>query len=448
MRKNDRVNFSKAFLLTALLLITLFLCGCAKRDGKNAYVVNPVDADNYNASCDVFSRILKGEQGLYFRGYSSRLGAMDYHYYDEPSGKSVYLCSKPECLHSGDELCVATNENYLVGDDIFYDGKIYCAAYTTNELKFVLLRLEPDGSALTEVTTLKESVGATSGFQCGEMYIHRGYVFASYGYVTEDKLCAGTIVYNLLDGTRVELPEYEYKVSLTGVYRDSPNVRCNYKASEDYVYFNELRPINERKNKRYLCRYNLGTSKIEEVPIDVMYQGTYCMTSPSKVVYTDKFGHLYKYDFENDETMQCNDIYTPVLSPLEDGTYVLWPDAPTITAAVGDFLCYRGDLYALLSANFNDVSYYHGDFDTVKGLRPFMAKLDDQLEVVGDFIDSPFTDPKLQAQIGTDVYASPVKYSVIGDDLYIEFFDKLVQINLLEFLNGNVEYKIIVYNEQ
>ncbi len=445
MRKQKK--WISVVLLTSTIMLTIAFGGCGKKIGKNTYVVTPVDGENFNASCDLFARTLEGDQGIYYRGYRGRFGPMDYHYYDYESGKSVYLCSKPECMHDGNELCVATNENYLVGDDIFYDGKIYCSAYITGGLKFVLLRIEPDGSALTEVATLKESIGTPTGFECGEIFIHRGYVFASYGYRTEDKLCEGTVVYNLLDGTLSELPEYEYKVSLEGIYTDAPIVRSNFKAAGNYVYFNELRPIKERKNKRYLCRYDLSLGEIKDVPIDVMYQGTYCVTEPDNVVYTDKFNHLYKYDFASDETTPCSDLYAPIVNREENGEYVLNYDQDII-ASIGDFLYYNGDLYAVLAAYFYDVSYYQSDYENVKGY-PFLAKLNDKLEMEGEFIESPFTDKKLQENIGTDEYASPVKYSVLGDDLYIEFLNKsiMIVISLPKLLTGNVEYKILEYKE-
>ncbi|MBQ8931856.1 MAG: hypothetical protein IJ045_05435 [Ruminiclostridium sp.] len=58
------------------------------------------------------SAIMKGKDGYYYKS-NHKIDEMHYSsgipfYYDNATGKSIVLCSKPQCLHDGNEFCAAS----------------------------------------------------------------------------------------------------------------------------------------------------------------------------------------------------------------------------------------------------------------------------------------------------------------------------------------------------
>lgn len=118
-------------------------------------------------------------------------------YFDENSGETVTVCAKPNCLHDGNEFCVATTKNYeVISGYVYLDGYVYAVALDNIELnknpegctKFptVLLRYAPDGTEVTAIATLRESQYQSMGYSYSGMYVemiaHRGQLWVYLPY--------------------------------------------------------------------------------------------------------------------------------------------------------------------------------------------------------------------------------------------------------------------------
>ncbi|MBR4200452.1 MAG: hypothetical protein IKQ91_04140 [Oscillospiraceae bacterium] len=119
--------------------------------------------------------------GVYDWSHNKGLG-----YYDEESGETVFVCAKPNCLHDGNEFCVATTKNYsLISDPVYLDGYVYAVALDNRELlknpegctefPAVLMRYAPDG---TEATAVAELYHSEVQYNCSaQMIAHRGQLW-------------------------------------------------------------------------------------------------------------------------------------------------------------------------------------------------------------------------------------------------------------------------------
>lgn len=97
-------------------------------------------------------------------------------YADRETGETVPLCAKPNCLHDGNEFCVATTDAYFPGELTEYNGFLYTIGSKSIDRENgidhqVLLRYAPDGTSITEVYDFGEGDGG-----CRPVF-HRGYLW-------------------------------------------------------------------------------------------------------------------------------------------------------------------------------------------------------------------------------------------------------------------------------
>ena len=107
--------------ITLLLLLLASLCltaGCSKEE------VNYEDYISSNRPMNNWNSIMETENG-YYTTHALLSTSLTLRYYDKATQKCIYLCSKPECAHDGNEYCVATNSNlsilhsYMRGEYIY-----------------------------------------------------------------------------------------------------------------------------------------------------------------------------------------------------------------------------------------------------------------------------------------------------------------------------------------
>ncbi len=112
------------------------------------------------------------------------------YYKDAETGEEVPLCARANCLHNGDDFCPASTGLYITGELRYYDGALYAFGSKRVEQKegfdyyegYYLLRYEPDGTGITELTQFDfsgEDVYGTTPV------IHRGYVFGVFRSVID-----------------------------------------------------------------------------------------------------------------------------------------------------------------------------------------------------------------------------------------------------------------------
>jgi len=453
---NINMRFRK-FVLAMLVIGLVALSGC----GKEKYVINPVDAANYNQATFWFDPIMKNEYGYYYKPSIE----YSFHYYDEASGQSVFLCNRPECLHQGDEFCTATNFNYFVLACQMYDGKIYMGAQDiSNEdsTDIVLLRLDADGSNLTEIAKIKSEVASVGGVRRGCIFIHRGICFLSYGLMTDEKVINCSSIYNMLDGTQVDLNEYEFAHSKDGYNYDwgSPNDR--YMAKDEYVYFNEYRAVEingKTKSKCFLCRYNIETQVFETAEISCIYKGFYSITGTEKTAYVDKFGNPYMYDWNTKESTQYeHPLVTRVYYDYDAGGYVeisqefadsMW-DSDNIEFSydtpmdISDIVYYDGKLIAFSNMGIYDTYIYEAEYSPVY----YVAEIDDEFNIIDFTVITNWDDVIRETEteiyqkyygddyrkyVG-DVYMSSLR--IVDRDLYVITHSAVYKCSFDAFLKG------------
>lgn len=431
-------------LLAILTAVTL--SGCGAQETKTQ--VNVLDAQNYNEGTERLDPLMLGEKGYYWTtmetignhtiGYVNTR-QFNFQYTDFESGKTIAVCNKPECRHDGDEFCTATSKRYEVSGVTMYDGKIYIAAYDFEKAdgkRLVLLRLEPDGSALTEVVTLKEETAAESNIVKGGLFIHRGVCFANYAFLNSEETQAvyGTAVYNLIDGTLTQMPEYEYAAKLDGTARLMGEVRSRFMGNDNYVYYNEPRLNSSGRNSRtVLCRYCLDNGTMADMDQKYKnYTGIYTVTEPGKTVTTDKFGNIYEYSWENEELKKHAEIHYSAISTevREDGTLA----KEEYSAEVGPsaFLYYEGKLFAFIGpAIDSDTIMVNVGWPNAYGIVSLNLE-EDKYEIWGTDIISDVVIQYLEENNWLDYLANNpgiggvsahARLSLLNDVLYFELGD-------------------------
>ena len=193
--RNGGAYFMKKIIAWFLILILIFnLTSCGKSDealpgqtgqdsatdqtgkdkqdsGKNTDA-KKTEPENNRYNNGRFN-IMKTEYGYYFNlgfyempttgihpniatAYNNNSMALAFH--DNESGLNVLLCNKPECVHSGDENCVATYNHIIIINTVMYDGYLYIYGTETNENKtsFNLYKAALDGSSIDKVGTVFE----------------------------------------------------------------------------------------------------------------------------------------------------------------------------------------------------------------------------------------------------------------------------------------------------
>lgn len=442
----------KKSILAVMAIGILTLSGC----GKEKYVLNPVDGENFNQSSNWSDPIMKNEYGYY---YKSRLDYA-FHYYDEASGQSVYLCNRPECLHQGDEFCTATNENYIVLACQMYDGKIYMGVQDISKedsTDILLLRLDADGSNLTEVANLKSEISRGGGVRSGSIFIHRGVCFLSYGLITDEKVINCCNIYNMIDGTQVDLEEYEFAYSKEGYNYDWGDPNDRYMGDGEYVYFNEYRPIDingKIKSKSFLCRYNIETQTLETAEINCIYKGIYSITGTNKTAYADKFGNPFMYDWDTNESIQYPKpqeplfYYDPELGKFVKADKELWPeDELNIIEQpmdISDIVYYDGKLIALANLGICDLWIYEEEYSPVY----FVAEIDEEFNIIDSYTINSWTSEICEKEteiyqsmygdeyrryIG-DVYSASLR--ILDGDLYVTTQNAVYKCSFDAFIKG------------
>ena len=252
----------------AIACIAFTLTGCNN-------TIPSIDCLTTNMGTSEYNQIMKTENGYYYN--SSMLGNMSLRYHDNTTDKDIYLCAKPECTHDGDKFCTATSEGFHVHYTGMYDNTIYITAseHDGKHIYLKLLKASLDGTELTELCTVVQSIGSDQGItlyfnNTNAMILHRGYAFIPYYLVSNSIKVGNTIktsgragiaIVNLSDGSVQYMPEYEQ--SETDGYK-------NITPDEDYLYYTYTMNF-----KTEMHRYNFITGEDELLPLKANIKETY-----------------------------------------------------------------------------------------------------------------------------------------------------------------------------
>lgn len=294
-----------------------------------------------------YSSLCETENGWYYRTMEGVL-----YYTDKETGQSVPLCARPNCLHDGNEYCTASTEKYSTTNHFFYDGYLYAAANKKNnedytDSRAVLLRYEPDGSAITELCefTGQDCIGMTNAV------LHRGYIWVGvtteYGFneymrhTEQDRVRHGGYEiygYELATGKTVKLlsampPQNEAVMyeGIRGIIGDG-----------DYLYVHtDYEPYTGRDypegQKCKMFRISLLTGETEAFPeLDEMRMYMF-VVSNNRIFCTSQQSSLCIFDPETKEFTKtfsdCGWVY------CTDGSYLYIPfyESDKCTLKVFDF---------------------------------------------------------------------------------------------------------------
>ena len=276
--------------------------------------------DSYHMTGWTFEQILPAPTETGWYHFSYHLNGMVYT--DRETGQTVPLCAKPECAHDGNEGCVATSRYYNAGNPVYYDGYVYRLGYRMSDPENpgdsdytqVLLRYEPDGSAVSEAAVFGQ------GESIGAPVIHRGYIWC----VVEDNVYADmSIIQNqelrkwerLKDKVSWAIVGYEIATGETvTLYHSSDNnsdLPNNLHGDGDWLYM-QGSGYDPKGMNRGCIRISLYSGKCETINY-ALNGGPW--TDGGKMLYRDTAGlvggtsrlQLKMYDVQTKETTLIQD---------------------------------------------------------------------------------------------------------------------------------------------
>lgn len=150
-----------------------------------------IDHVQSNFGMAELNQIMEIDEGYYYNSITPE--PLSVHYYDKQTGKTIYLCAKPECLHDGNDFCTATCARYKTDSTVLYGDKIYMSAidqyeYEKDNRVIKLIAASFDGTSLSEVADVVKvqqsnmsfsKVNSIPGKHDG-MVIHRGKALVPY----------------------------------------------------------------------------------------------------------------------------------------------------------------------------------------------------------------------------------------------------------------------------
>ena len=199
--------------------------------------------------------LAESENGFYFFKRSRQSDSSDQEhsedrkvlfYSDKETGEVVRLCNRANCLHDGNEFCVATTSKYdqLVGAPVWFEGYLYTIAQKPEDQSVVLLRYEPDGSAITELRTFYEADTEHKINAQAELLAHRGYLW----YTVSRNVCYQSDDPNL--GTVSGDILYDYQLGAYDV--KSGQATDVLSAAGQKNYYSLANPINLQGDGNYI----------------------------------------------------------------------------------------------------------------------------------------------------------------------------------------------------
>ena len=204
MVKSVRKKKLTALLCLAAMSLSL-LAGCGESKGDGGLFTKKQELPEDTPWNHGQFAIMETEQGWYTSSDGGETICL--RYYDKESGKSIFLCNKPECTHDErSENCEATYKNLRVVNALLYEGAIYVLGYDLPvdysgdyagskdmTVNLSLYKAAMDGSAMDHVATIIEAentknqqVKRTSGviqtnnYSDNRFIIHKGYAYIPY----------------------------------------------------------------------------------------------------------------------------------------------------------------------------------------------------------------------------------------------------------------------------
>ncbi|MBQ8799599.1 MAG: hypothetical protein IJZ55_08555 [Lachnospiraceae bacterium] len=341
----------KGILTIMTVLCLAGLAGCAKNKqgeqqgeatkaataGKKDLQFVSEDFEQGNRPGNKGNAMLRTENGFYH--YNDTLGG--FRYYDNATGKELFLCNKPECRHDGNEFCVATNEKYRVLDYDLYGEHlmVFAAEVTDTQFLYKVLVLALDGSSMNEVATVLELERTPDmSLYTSRMYLHRNKALLTFttgaSYELEDTMYYGTALFDL-------------NTKNVTFFDEEPMGKENVETTDITAYGNYFYYCRKKGKKIVLHRRHIENGTDETCRLLVNFSGQYAVLEEDYIVYLrGEKKALCTYHFstgENEEKVMLfekvpwydvagNLLYeteegVPAVGLVTDGTYLYVPQA-------------------------------------------------------------------------------------------------------------------------
>lgn len=376
----------KLLLLSGLLTLALTACGSQ---------TEPETFQQGNIMT-LYGSVMETDYAYY---YTTNDFGYELHYYDKASGKSIFLCNKPECSHDGNEFCAATAGGRFVMYSALYEDGIYIAALerADNRIDKKLFKVSLDGTKLETICTFGYDPASdliAHGFEDKKyMAVYKGKAFIPCQTQQNDGSSNySTAIVDIASGKVTYLEEHNSFAS---------SGQKKYIPYEDYLYYY----VSDRYGgASTLYRYHLSKKTTEEIPVPKDFTD-YCIVEGA-VVYTrtdeDGFCHIYSL---HPDTLETKDLTGPLTK--EDGT-------PLLKEWEGELL-FDGEYLVT----------YTGFYEGNKGDRYFIISKD------GTFLTS------LSRPDGIDEGAD---ICILNGYVYFRDYYSMVRCSVQDILNGNIEW--------
>lgn len=250
-----------------------------------------------NPASGSLSFLAPTENGWYFRKlvtldgtrneWGGRLSVGMLCYADKETGQTVPVCSRPNCLHDGNEYCAATTDRYAASYMQYYNGYLYTMTNkfldpenrwqhgeyisqdndSADNCRQVLLRYAPDGTEITELAEFGTGQGAAA------CVINRGYVWCLVQIQQAGEEIENPITHNIAKFTSGGWQIWGYELA-TGksvlLYDATGDLSINHVnnapddiyAFGDYLYF--VRRRDDWSGGQGLARLSLLTGDVTD----------------------------------------------------------------------------------------------------------------------------------------------------------------------------------------
>lgn len=283
----------RRYILIVIVCIFAMGAGCAKsenekdetvqstqtvvdlKEAKEQKLVLENDSFNYEEKTDAQSflyaaEVTKAPDGYYYWDEMNETGLGMLMYYDTQSGKSVPLCSRPNCSHDNTECNAYFNRAGETGDYFdrsfiqYYDGNVYILGYDSEQY-VNLYKVAADGSSWEKYMRLykadmtsSDGTDSNSDIQTTQwtpprVMIHRGYVY-----------------YVIWNESAPKIRRIELGGTTTEVLYETTGERASIdwmKIYGDYVFWRSVNYTDENYNdfEGAVLAYQISTGKLYTV---------------------------------------------------------------------------------------------------------------------------------------------------------------------------------------
>lgn len=161
--------------LAYIFAVAVMLGGCSAEKQLEDTMPLPEDKP--------YNRIIMETDSGYYYNVDDQV--LSLRYTEKSTGADIFLCSKPECMHNGNDTCTATYNYLITSNYVLYDNFIYFVADIRDgeTLGYALYKASLDGTSLDKVGDVKKIKAPLSvnGYNSLDKFIiHKGYAYIPY----------------------------------------------------------------------------------------------------------------------------------------------------------------------------------------------------------------------------------------------------------------------------